>query len=148
MRSNTLAAVLFIGVVAGSGLVAAAAPPVSDPEAVVQAQLVAYNARDIEAFAATYAPDIQLFEHPARLLASGLSQFKERYTARFKEPNLHAALLKRIVMGNVVIDHERVTRTFPEGSGVQEAIAIYEVQGGLITRVWFVIGTKTLDSKR
>ena len=27
-------------------------------------------------------------------------------------------------MGNMVIDHERVTRTFPEGPGMLEAVAV------------------------
>lgn len=125
----------------------AATGPALDPEATVQAQLDAYNAHDIDAFLATYADDAQLFEHPAKLLASGLAQLRERYTARFKEPNLHAVIPKRIVMGNVVIDHEKIVRTFPEGPGTSEAVAIYEVQGGKIARVWLVMGPKTLTTK-
>lgn len=136
----------LLAVVAGlPGHPAAAAP---DPESVVQAQLAAYNARDLDAFLATYAESAQLFEQPSKLLAQGVAQMRERYAARFAEPNLHAVVLNRIVMGNVVIDHERVTRTFPEGPGTQEAIAIYEVQGTLISRVWFVFGAKTLDARQ
>ncbi len=120
----------------------------TDPEGVVQTQLAAYNARDLSAFLATYAEDAQLFEHPSRLLASGEAQIRERYAARFAEPNLHAVVIKRMVMGNFVIDPERITRTYPEGTGVQDAIAMYEVQGALITRVWFIFGAKTLDIAR
>lgn len=126
----------------------AATDPAPDSEAIVQAQLEAYNAHDIDAFVATYADDAQVFEHPATLLADGSAQIRERYAARFKEPNLRAEIVKRIVMGNRVIDHERVTRTFPEGPGVSEAVAIYEVQGGKIARVWLVLGPKTLDGRR
>ena len=128
-----------------AGLLAHSAASATGPEAVVQVQLAAYNARDLDAFLATYAEDAQLFEHPSKLLASGLAQLRERYAARFAEPNLHAVVMQRIVMGNVVIDHERVTRTFPEGTGAQDAIAMYEVRGTVITRVWFIIGAKTLD---
>jgi hypothetical protein len=117
----------------------------SDPEAVVQRQLDAYNARDIEALVATYAEDAQQFEHPSRLLASGLVQLRERFAARFKEPNLHATLIKRIVMGSVVIDRETVTRTFPEGTGTTELVAIYEVQKGKIAKAWFISGPKRID---
>jgi hypothetical protein len=120
----------------------------TDPEAIVQAQLEAYNAHDIDAFLATYADDAQIFEHPAKLLAAGPAQLRERYTARFQEPNLRAVVAKRIVMGNMVIDHERVTRTFPEGPGMLEAIAIYEVQSGKIAKVWLVMGPKTLNTKQ
>ena len=131
-----------------AGLFAHPSMSATDPEGVVQTQLAAYNARDLSAFLATYAEDAQLFEHPSRLLASGEAQIRERYAARFAEPNLHAVVIKRMVMGNFVIDHERITRTYPEGTGVQDAIAMYEVQGALITRVWFIFGAKTLDIAR
>ena len=117
------------------------------PESVVQRQLDAYNARDIDALMATYADDAQQFEYPMTLLASGTTQLRERITARFREPNLHARLIRRIVMGQVVIDHEEVTRTFPEGAGQIELVAIYEVRDGKIATARFIFGTKTLHPK-
>jgi hypothetical protein len=119
-------------------------PSLLDPESVVQRQLDAYNARDIDALLAIYADDAQMFEHPATLLASGSAALRERFTARFQEPNLHAALLQRLVMGNIVVDHERVARTFPEGTGTIELIMIYEVQQGRIVKAWTITGAKTL----
>jgi hypothetical protein len=115
------------------------------PEAVVQRQFDAYNAHDIEALMATYAENAQQYEHPAKLLASGAAQIRERLVARFKEPNLHASLLNRIAAGNLVIDHEKVTRTFPEGAGKLELVAIYEVLDGKIAKAWFSYGAKTID---
>lgn len=115
------------------------------PEMVVQQQLDAYNARDIDAFMAIYADNAQIFEHPSTLLVDGLAAVRERYTARFQEPNLHARLVERMVMGNKVIDHELVTRTFPEGTGTSELIMIYEVQGDKIIKAWSIVGEKTLD---
>ncbi|HYF65627.1 MAG TPA: nuclear transport factor 2 family protein [Herpetosiphonaceae bacterium] len=115
------------------------------PEEVVQRQLDAYNARDVEALAAIYAEDAQIFEHPDTLLASGSAALRERFAARFQEPNLHAALLARMVMGDTVIDHERVSRTFPEGPGTLELMMIYEVRAGRIARSWSIVGAKTLD---
>lgn len=115
-------------------------------EQVIQRQLDAYNAHDVEAILATYADYAQQFEHPDKLLASGKAALRERFTARFAEPNLHAQLLNRIVIGNMVIDHELVTRTFPEGPGTIELVAMYEVKEGQITKAWFVTGTKTLSS--
>ena len=117
------------------------------PEAIIQRQLDAYNAHDLDALMATYADEAQQFEHPDKLLATGSVQIRERFSARFKEPNLHAQLVKRIVAGNVVVDHEQVTRTFPEGAGKVELVAIYEVQHGKIAKAWFILGAKTLDSK-
>jgi hypothetical protein len=118
----------------------------SHPEGVVQRQLEAYNARDIDALMATYAEDVQVFEHPDTLLASGSQELRARQIIRFQEPNLHAHLVNRIVAGNLVIDHERVTLTFPEGTGQLEMVAIYEVRDGKISRAWFVFGAKTLDA--
>ena len=119
----------------------------SDAEAVVQRQLDAYNAHDVEALAATYAEDAEQFEHPSTPLASGLASLRQRWTSRFKDPLLHAELRMRIVMGRVVIDHESVRSTFPEGPGKTELVAIYEVRNGKIAKAWFIIGAKTLDSK-
>jgi hypothetical protein len=116
----------------------------TSPETVVQRQLDAYNAKDIEGLLATYASDAELFEHPAKLLARGSTELRQRFTLRFQEPNLHAHLVNRIVCGATVIDHERVTRTFPEGPGEIEVIMIYEVQDGRIARAWTIPGRKKL----
>lgn len=119
----------------------------SDPETVVQRQLDAYNAHDVEALAATYAENAQQFEHPSTLLASGLANLRQRWIARFEDPLLRAHLLKRTVMGRIVVDHESVRSTFPEGPGERELLAIYEVQEGKIARAWFILGAQTLDAK-
>ena len=120
-------------------------PPLADdPGAVVQRQHEAFNARDLDALLATYAGDAQLFEHPAQLLASGTAALRARFTARFQEPNLHATLLGRTVMGNLVVDHEEVARTFPEGPGTIELLMIYEVQNGRIAKAWSLGGPRTM----
>ena len=118
------------------------------PEAVVQRQLDAFNAREIDALLATYADDAQLFEHPAKLLASGAAELRARFTARFQEPNLHATLLNRIVAGATVIDHEKVIRTFPEGPGEIELVMIYQVQSGRIANAWVINGARTLHTTK
>lgn len=86
-----------------------------------------------------------MFEHPSKLLASGAAAFHERFTSRFQEANLHAVLLSRTVMGHIVVDHEEVSRSFPEGPGKISLLMIYEVQSGKIARAWSIAGEKTLD---
>ena len=115
-------------------------------ESVVQAQLEAYNARDIDAFIATYADDVKLFELPEKLLSQGTATMRERYGKLFKDERLHATILNRIVMGNTVVDHERVRLTVPQGPATLEAIAIYEVRDGKITAVWFRYGDRKLEA--
>ena len=102
---------------------------------VVQKQLEAYNARDLEAFAATYADDVRLFRMPATQPAtSGKAQLREVYKQRFASPTLHATILTRVALGNKVVDHEHVVgiRETPV-----EVLAVYEVEGDLIKTVWF-----------
>lgn len=118
----------------------------NDSAAIVQRQLDAYNARDVDALLATYAEDAQMFEHPSKLLASGSAALRERFVARFQEPNLRATLLSRTVMGHIVVDHEIVTRTFPEGPGKMHLMMIYEVQAGRIAKAWIIAGEKALEN--
>jgi hypothetical protein len=117
-----------------------------DPATIVQRQLDAYNARDLDALLATYAPHARQFAHPAMLLASGAAEMRERMAQRFAEPDLHALLLQRVVMGNIVIDHEEVSRTFPEGRGRVDMVAIYEVADGMIQSASVQVSNKRLDT--
>lgn len=109
----------------------------SEVERVVQVQLDAYNARDIDAFAATYADDIRIYDHPDRLRFAGIDELRARYGEAFKSgPDVRATISKRIVQGNFVIDHEHVTGR-PDGVDI-DAVAIYEVREGRIQAVWFI----------
>ena len=121
-------------------------PSFPTPEATVQRQLDAYNAKDVDAWLATFAAEAKQYEHPAKLLASGHAEMRARVTPRFSEPNLHAQLLNRTVMGKVVIDHEIVTRTFPEGPGTVELVCIYVVESGKIQTASFMFGQPEFGS--
>ncbi|GAB5476156.1 MAG: amidohydrolase family protein [Maribacter sp.] len=127
---NTIVAVLKDGEVIGiSELIK------ESPEQVVQRQLNAYNARDIDAFMATYADDIKLFDYPDTLTSSDRKKMYEGYRAMFANtPNLYCKVQERIVLGNKVIDKEFVRF----GENFLEAIAIYEVIDGKITKVTFI----------
>ena len=109
------------------------------PEAIVQRQLDAYNARDLDGFLALYSDDVKAYKPPAaEPVLAGKAQFAAFYASeRFNRPGLHAALVKRIVVGNNVIDHERI-------SGVRaapfEVAVVYAVSGGLIRRTWGYAG--------
>jgi hypothetical protein len=106
------------------------------PVEVVQGQVEAYNDRDLDRFLGFYSDAITVYRMPAtEPTLAGKSRFAEFYaTQRFNRPELHAEILQRIVLGNKVIDHERIT-------GVQdtpmEIAAVYEVAGDRIERVWF-----------
>jgi hypothetical protein len=109
-------------------------------ETPVREQLAAYNARDIDAFMRWWADDAQYYEFPDRLLASGAAAIRERHIARFAEPNLFGKLLSRIVVDDLAVDHETVTRNFPDGPGEVDVVAIYQVRDGKIAKAWFKLG--------
>ena len=105
------------------------------PVSVVDRQLVAYNARDIDLFVATYTEDIEIYNSKGELTMKGHEQLRERYAALFKNtPNLHCRIVNRILINNKVIDNENVTMN----ERIVEAVAIYEVENGKIKKVTFV----------
>lgn len=102
---------------------------------VVQRQLDAYNAHDLQSFVATYSDDVVVYRVPSTTpILSGKQKLSEFYRhSRFNLPSLHAALVHRTVIGNKVIDHERITGLRDQPV---EAVAAYIVQDGLIKEVW------------
>ena len=113
----------------------------------VQRQLEAYNNKDIEGWLSTYAEDARQFDLHGECIANGHVEMKARMLTRFKEPNLHARLLSRTIMNNIVVDHEIITRNFPDGKGEVEMLCIYEIKQGLIQTASFSLGTPTIFEK-
>lgn len=118
----------------------------------VQMQLEAYNRRDIDSFMQWWADDCEYYAYPSTLLARGKQEIRDRHIERFKEPDLLGKLISRACVGNLVIDHETVRRTFADGTGEVDVICIYEIENGKIAKAWFKVGeprayqTKTLTS--
>ena len=107
----------------------------TDPIIIVQRQLDAYNARDIDAFVNNFAEDAQRFEIDETLpMLSGKAAFRERYGWIFeRSPNLHCELVHRIAIGDFVIDHERITGWLGNPAAL-EMVMLFEVRGGLIVK--------------
>lgn len=104
---------------------------------VVQGQLEAYNAQDLDAFCAFYADDAELGAYGGETLAVGLAAIRARHEKLFADfPQNHARLVHRAVVGGHVVDHEDVSRA-PGGDAFQ-VCAIYSFAGGKIARVDFV----------
>jgi hypothetical protein len=115
------------------------------PATVVQRQLDAYNAKDAAGWLGTYAPDAEQFVLHGERLAAGHAEIGARTATRFLEPDLHARLVSRTVMGPLVVDLEVVTRNFPEGRGTIELLCVYEVVDGMIRRASFAQGEPQLS---
>ena len=118
---------------------------IAELERVAQGQLEAYGARDIDRFMSYWANDALYYVFPSTLICDGAAAIRVRHINRFRDTSLSARLLKRMVLGNLVVSHEFLTLTFPEGPGTIELIAMHEVENGKITRSWFKLGDPMLD---
>lgn len=119
-------------------LVAAAPTPKTlSPAALVQKQIEAFNAHDLEALLATYSDELEVFELPGGQAApSGKLALRTIYAERFRTlPDLHGSVQAQMVSGSYVIQRERITGR-GEGKGALEAVVIYQVESGLIRRLW------------
>lgn len=98
----------------------------------VQAQLDAYNAHDVDAFLACYAPDAVIRHADGRVLMQGHEQIRARYEKLFEaNPSVTAEVPTRIRAGSWVVDEEKVRLT----QGELHVAVGYEVRDGLIRSV-------------
>lgn len=111
---------------------------VRSPLECAQAQLDAYNARDIERFSEVYADDVELVDlATGDVFCRGIEDLHTRYGAQFARcPDLHCSLVSRIVCPPFVIDEEHVTGLNP--AGLVHAVATYQCDNGKIIRAWFI----------
>ena len=105
------------------------------PRKIVEQQLIAYNNRDIDAFAETYSDTVELYNFSGEMIGKGKQALKKNYKTFFEAtPDLHCEIKNRIVIGNKVIDEEYLTINGQNRS----AVAIYEVENGKIAKVTFI----------
>lgn len=104
------------------------------PEELADAQLLAYNAHQLEAFLAPYAEDVEIYSFPDKLDIKGKEAMGKAYHFITTTPGLYCRLLNRIVQGNTIVDHEEV---WGFGNKPFYGIAIYEVMDGKIKKVFF-----------
>lgn len=84
------------------------------------------------AWLATYSEGAAQYSIEGEFIARDKAHMRANIASRFMEPDLYAELLSRHSDDNVVIDHERVRRNFPEGAGTIEMLCIYLIEHDLI----------------
>jgi hypothetical protein len=102
---------------------------------IIEEQVLAYNARDLDRFIATYSPEVVIEDGENNVLMRGHDQMRERYGALFEaNPQLHGRILTRLRIGKYTVDEEEVTgrRNFPTPV---HAIVIYRVEEDKIVHV-------------
>jgi len=87
--------------------------PVIQP---VEAQFVAYNAHDLDAFVACFSPDFKGYRMPTETPSLvGREALRAFYGShRFNNPKLKAELITRTLLGNKVFDHELIHGLSPD----------------------------------
>ena len=108
------------------------------PEAVVRQGANAFNARDLGGFLDSFAPDLQVYEHPSTLVSEGRSALRQEYRRLFESaPDLHLRLHDVTAIGRTVVVHETI-EGLPDRDGPLEQVVIYRVTDGRIDRAWLV----------
>ncbi len=128
-RASEIESVMKDGV-----MYAAASLAPDSPADVVQRQVNAFNAHDLNALLATYAEDVKLYDFPDQLLASGRAALRTHYEKQLTpDTKVHWEVRKRMVAGNVVVDEVRWTGR-ADGKET-EGVGIYEIRNGQIQSV-------------
>jgi hypothetical protein len=138
LRPLWMVSALLIGVAARIGA-QNPTPDCSQPAQVVQAQVDAFNHHDLEAFVATYAPDVELRMLPAdSALIRGQAALRGAYDFLHHVPaEFGVDITERVIAGCFIIDHERL-RASGTDPAKEAGVAIYQVVGRLIRRVWVI----------
>ena len=114
------------------------------PEQIVRDNLNSYNQRNIESFLSSIAQDIEIVNFgDSEPSLEGHAAVKTFYNNLFESsPNLHSTILKRIVIGNKIIDHEDIVGR----NGMSESlklVLVYEIRHDKIFRITVI---RDLDS--
>ena len=104
---------------------------------VIDAQVDAYNARDLERFLDHYAPDAVIEDGAGQVLMRGREAMKGLYGQLFAQsPELHCEIRQRIRVGPYVVDEEEITGFHLAGFPTEvHGAAVYRVEGDKIVHV-------------
>jgi len=101
------------------------------------AQLTAYNNRDIEAFLDAYSDSVKVYTFPGKLSYTGKEHMRRVYTGLFeKYTKLHCSIVSETVHGNKVVHEESVV--FDNADKPVHAVCVYIVENGKITEAHFL----------
>jgi hypothetical protein len=112
------------------------APVQLSVEDLMQGQMSAYNAQDLDAYAAFFKDDVVVGDYNGQVAQRSYAELRARYEKTFAQfPENKAELLSRMIVGNTVVEHERVVRA--PGGETFDVICIYTLADGRIARVDF-----------
>jgi uncharacterized protein (TIGR02246 family) len=102
----------------------------------IDQQVAAYNARDLEGFVECYAADARILDGSGMAMAEGHEGLRRMYEPLFaSSPDLHAEITNRIHIGTWVIDDEHTTGFVLPGYPTElRAVVVYQVADGKIAQ--------------
>ncbi|NNE26850.1 MAG: SnoaL-like domain-containing protein [Saprospiraceae bacterium] len=112
----------------------------SQAEKLADAQLKAYNERNLDAFMKVFAKDIKIYDDLSKYNVTNREAMETNYKMWFNSVSyLKCEVIDRISAGDTVIDYEKVTyQKHGEAQQEMHAIAIYRISGNKITEVSFI----------
>jgi hypothetical protein len=115
--------------------------PKPKSEELVLRQIDAYNARDVNAFLALYSTDAEIIRLPDReAYLRGHEQMRARYGKMFADsPELICKVDSSWATDSFVALREKVSGMNGR-KGEVDCLAIYQVENGLIRRLWLAQG--------
>jgi hypothetical protein len=104
------------------------------PLEIVNRRMSFYNQHNFIEFIKLYAPDVEVYTYPNKLLATGTENITSIFKPKFIAKSIKVEIISQMYNGNYVINHEMVSE-----NGIQtKYISIYEIKDGLIKSVKFV----------
>lgn len=116
----------------------------AQPIEILNAQVEAFNKKDIEALAANVTDDFKFFYVTADELLTeteGKEAFKKSMGNYYKHiVIIHSTIEEYVVQGSFISFREKVAYTTAEGkSGESSSMGVYQIKDGLISRAWYYI---------
>ena len=104
---------------------------------VVDAQIEAYQAKDVERFLACYAEDASVVLFDGTPMFADKQVMREQYGRLFADsPGLHLTVANRISAGEFVVDEEHLSGMHFGGMPAEmTALSVYRVTDGKIARL-------------
>ena len=104
---------------------------------IIDDQLAAYNAHDLDKFLSFFHPEIETYNFPNQLDKRGLDALREAFAETFKA-NPSEKVVMRIIDRNNVIDQVDMTYQFMGHTITERSSVIYTIENGLIRRMTFL----------
>jgi uncharacterized protein (TIGR02246 family) len=104
---------------------------------IVDAQIDAYRARDVERFMSNYADDVSVVMFDGTVMFASKDAMHEAYAKMFADsPDLRVTIGARVAAGEFVVDEEHLSGFhFGDMPTEMTAVAVYRVTDGKIAKL-------------